>query len=143
MKQIIETKLVEQRTEKFVADDGTEFMGEGAEQKCKDYERRKDTEKCKREFEKLNPVYLDFPFANWGDECIVYKVHLENRGDLTKIIDYEENCSGDYFDNYLTEIKLNYPCDVVVYSNDNYVDAVTDIQNIIDRMTKTLEKLKA
>ena len=143
MKQIIETKLVEQRTEKFVADDGTEFIGEGAEQKCKDDERRKDTEKCKKEFEKLNPVYLDFPFAGWGNECIVYKVHLENSGDLTKIIDYEEQNAGDWFDNYLTERTYNYPCDVIIYGCENYVDVVTDINDVIDRVTKTLEKLKA
>lgn len=142
MKQIIETKLVEQRTEKFVADDGTEFIGEGAEQKCRDYERRKDADKCKKEFEKLNPVYLDFPFTDWSGDCSIYKVHLKNNSDLIKVIDYEENCSGSWFDNYLTEKTYHYPCDVIVYVSDNYIDAATDVQGVIDRTAKTLEMLK-
>lgn len=62
MKEIRETKLVEQTTVKFIAVDGKEFTNE---KECLTYERRLDEGRVKRAFEKLIKEKFSFDFVDF------------------------------------------------------------------------------
>ena len=64
MKHLVETKMVEQKTERWFADDGKEFDNE---KDCVVYERRKNEEKVVKEFKKLKPQFLNIPILDLKD----------------------------------------------------------------------------
>ena len=68
MKEIKETKLVEQTTVKFIATDGKEFMGENAEKDCAEYEKRLHMEEIEKRFVNLDRKEIAFPI--WYDKDI-------------------------------------------------------------------------
>ena len=89
MEEIRTTKLVEQTTVVFVADDGKRFVGEYAERDCRDYERRKDKERIKEAFARLESKEIKLSPLRWfSDDYGFLKVTLNNRNDFITLIDY-------------------------------------------------------
>jgi hypothetical protein len=119
MKEIRETKLVEQTTVKWVANDGKEFS---TERDCAAHERRCDTEKCEKEYKKLHPKYLDIPYIDWCGNCTVEIVTMESERDFDVIVDYFASVS-DYMD--ISDLERSkpteFPCAKVVVSDEGYV----------------------
>lgn len=69
MKEIRTIKMVEQTEVKFIADDGTEFVGENAERDCWEYERQRSECKVKDAFNRLDAKRIDMPLIDWYCEC--------------------------------------------------------------------------
>ena len=101
MKEIRETKLVEQTTVKFIAVDGKEFTNE---KECLAYERRLDREKVTRAFEKLVKEKFRFDFINYfiGGNTF-YLLDLKNVEDFYTVEDYFT--INNFFDIELIEPK--------------------------------------
>ena len=119
MKEIRETKLVEQTTVKWVANDGKEFS---TERDCVVYERRCDQEKCEKEYKKLHPKYLDIPFVDWGVECSVEVVTMETERDYDTIVDYFSSLSTYMdIDGICGNKPTEFPCTKVLVSDEGYV----------------------
>lgn len=119
MKEIRETKLVEQTTVKWIANDGKEFS---TEIDCAAHERRCDKEKCEKEYKKLHPKLLDIPFVDWAGYCTVEAVTMESEKDFDTIVDFFASLST-YMDlNDLLENKpTTFPCTKIVVSGEEYV----------------------
>ena len=144
MKQIIETKMVEQTTVTFVADDGKVFTGNNAEKECKEHERRLDTDKLKRKFEKLKREYIRFPFGDFSGNDEYYIVHLNDENDLQTVVDYEAGMNSRWFDDYVSEQTFAFPCDVLIQVTESYIDAYDEetIQNCINELKEATIKLE-
>ena len=113
MKEIIETKFVEQKTVKYVADDGKEFYNE---RDCRSYELSKDREKIKLMYESLNPVTTGTNVMDWfacGAAIDVVVSHNEREFDIIKAY-FKSVC----YDVYL-EAPKEYPHRHVIFSDEN------------------------
>lgn len=133
MKEIRTIKMVEQTIVKFIANDGKEFDDEKT---CQDYERRLDKEKCKKEFRKLNPILIDIPFTDWGCQVDVWKITLNNDGDIDIIADYfvTETPWCEVSDLYYDKPK-EYPCTKILAADEAYVNfsnkTPEDVKNLL------------
>lgn len=138
MKEIRTIKMVEQVEVKFVADDGKEFIGEYAERECRDYERTRDKDKVKKEFERLDFTELKMPFVDWlSDEQGFYKVLLNSKSDYIAMMDYF-NVVWNVYDNTIEE-PSEYPYTMTVsYSCDYVCEYKRDIKA---ELQKALEQL--
>ena len=139
MKEIRETKLVEQTTVKYVADDGKEFQGENAESECRNYERKNNETLVKKEFEKLGAKQIEVPVINFFvDYAEVWQVPLTSTRDYIAMKDYfeaVENCEDNY-----TEEPKEYPYTMtVVIGYDWYDEYKTDLK--LD-LQKALDQIK-
>jgi hypothetical protein len=136
MKQIIETKMVEQTTIRFIANDGKEFIGENAEKDCVQYERRLDKEKCEKEFKKLNPVYLNIPFLDWfTEDARVLLITFNSEADFETAIDYYKSQSNWTDCNFTEDKPINYPQTMVLIEGYDWVDNYRgDTKKIIDNL---------
>ena len=96
MKHLIETKMVEQKTEKWFADDGKEFDNE---KDCVVYERRKNEEKVAKEFKKLKPQFLNIPVLDWfmGTDAEIVSVNLKDELDFIAV-EYYFAIKSSYMD---------------------------------------------
>jgi hypothetical protein len=95
MREIRETKMVEQTTIKFVADDGTEFEDIT---KCKVYEANK---KFKETELAIKPVAkeMELPFLSWlGYHA--YKIKTRDEQDIINLYAYFENDGWYTFDEF-------------------------------------------
>lgn len=146
MKEIRATKLVEQTTVEFIANDGKKFTGDNAEKECETYERRLNDEQVEREFNKLNPIELPIPFIEYGCLMEVRLINVPSKQVLlTTIEDYYANMSRymmlDDFDNYAD--KLTYPCDLVFINGEEWVSICTKDKNELkSEFNKVIELLK-
>ena len=120
MKEIKETKLVEQTTVKFIADDGKEFMGENAEKDCVEYEKR-------LHFVNLDRKEIAFPMLEWFDESAsIFKYNFKSKNDFDCFMDYFNLFyNEDFFDNYVEEPAL-YPCTKIILVTKKYVTEYND-----------------
>ena len=101
MKQIIETKMVEQTTVRFVACDGKEFS---TEYECETYERRMNYEQVEKRFKALSPICIPF-MLNCDDEAWCVTVH--NYAEFDTCIDYC-CCQSKWMEvSYLEELAPN------------------------------------
>lgn len=139
MKEIRETKLVEQTTVKFVADDGTEFE---TERDCVEYERRCNSDKCHEAYQRLHPKWLDIPFVDWNEHCYVEMVSLSCEKDFDTLIDYVY-VIGSYACANLKKPDA-YPCTkIVVYGEgwvDEYAYEITALKKNLLDIVKTLQE---
>lgn len=146
MKEIRETKLVEQTTVKFIADDGKEFKGDNAEQNCITYERRLNNEQVEKEFKKLNPISLPIPFIDWGSLIEVTLVTVPSEQVLmTTIMDYYANMSAymELCDFYECADKLTFPCDLIFINGEEWVTIYTKGKDELKlELNKVIELLK-
>ena len=133
MKEIRETKLVEQTTVKFIAVDGKEFTNE---KECLEYERRLNRAKVTRAFNKLVKEKFSFSSINcfMGDNTF-YLLDLKNAEDFYTAEDYFT--INNFFGIELTEPK-KYPAKILVFEHNDYVD---QIRNIDEFKTNTAEIL--
>ena len=90
MKEIRETKMVEQTTVKYVADDGKEFTDKV---ECDCYERNKEREILEA---KLKPIMteIEVPVLNWFGKY-AYKVKARNTDDVINL--YAQYNEGSYY----------------------------------------------
>lgn len=115
MKEIRETKLVEQTTVRFIANDGKEFE---TESECLNYERRLNKEKVEKAFKKIAKE-IKTPFLTWYMyEVETWLVSLRNDEDFEKVVDYclmidAWNGENDYIKNKPTA----YPCKMFIMNN--------------------------
>lgn len=145
MKEIRTIKMVEQTEVKFVADDGTEFIGEYAENKCVEYERRKNRERVKNDFLKLKPVWVNVPAVDWSDgdmEIIYINVKDEIDFDVT-IKDYFHSKSPQWMDlSCFGESKPeSFPCEIVFVSGLEWVGIYGTKDMFKADLLKALEQL--
>lgn len=140
MKEIRETKLVEQTTVKWVANDGKEFS---TERDCAEHERRCDTEKCEKEYKKLHPKFLDIPFVDWSGNCTVEVVTMESESDFDTVVDYYASLSSwtDLTD-LLENKPAKFPCTKVIVSGEDWVQfsywTVEDVKNELLKVLNVL-----
>lgn len=113
MKEIRTIKMVEQTEVKFIANDGKEFVGENAEQRCATYERQKNEAQVKAEFERLDAVEIKMPMLDWFCcESEVWKIKLESKKDYYTMTDYfkvVKYCCDNY-----TEMPKEFPCTMII-----------------------------
>jgi hypothetical protein len=139
MKESRTIKMVEQTEVKFIADDGTEFIGESAERKCRDYERQSNENKVKKEFERLDKKEIKLPFANWLDnEVQIWKVTLNSRADYFRLIDYCKITIGDWNEYFMEEPK-SYPYTTIVVTGCEWASEYK--KDFKEELQKTLEQL--
>lgn len=104
---------------KFIAEDGKEFT---TEKECLDYEEKLKNIRAE-EFLKKNSNFVTVPDVFNVYDATVSVVHLESEKDL-ELLDI--GARGPWTDSYIKEsaesLKLTYPCDVVLFSNDSYSD---------------------
>lgn len=138
MKEIIETKWVEQKTVKYVADDGREFIDE---RDCRSYELSQDRDKIKLMYESLNPVTAGSNVMDWfesGATVDVVVSHSERDFDIIKA----------YFESVCFEIDLaepnEYPHRHVIFSSENYASepgfTVKQMHDDFVKLAKVLEE---
>lgn len=148
MKQIIEIKMVEQKTVRFVANDGKEFIGENAEHECATYERRLDTEKVKKAFERLDIKPIQMPFIEfwYGDYGRMWQVTLNNKQEYYALVDYmiqeEGICTSEM---YVKEPK-EYPYTTLIASGCEWLyvykdpdEFIKELQDVISQLTNKKE----
>lgn len=138
MKEIREIKMVEQVNVKFVADDGTEFVGEHAERDCADYERQRSKVKVEEAFNRLDAKKIEMPIIDWYCECAdVWKIVLESKKDYYSMVDYFKVVEGRC-ENY-TEMPKEFPCTMVVVVGWECInDYCGDLK---EKLQKALEQL--
>ena len=133
MKEVRETKLVEQTTVRWFADDRKEFVSEAL---CRDYERRLTGDPVEKAYKRLRIAELEFPFQDWNGECFVDLVKLKSDDDYMTVIDYLEivrRCSE-----IDCEKPENYPCLKVVVSDEYYANFA--YENTPEGILKKCEK---
>ena len=115
MKEIRTVKMIEHTEIKFVADDGTEFVGEYAERDCRDYERTRDKKRVEKEFERVDFTELKMPFVDWfNEENGYYKAVLNSHRDFVAMNDYF-NVVWNVWNNEISAPK-NYPYTMIVWA---------------------------
>lgn len=121
MKEIRITKMVEQTTVTFEANDGKQFTGENAERNCKNYEMQLNKELCEKEFKKLKPIFLDESIFGWfgGDGCQqLIIVNLKDQCDFDCLRNYCESQSR-YMEFDIDEPQ-EYPKQMVVSMDEGW-----------------------
>jgi hypothetical protein len=138
MKEIIETKFVEQKTVKYVADDGREFDNEND---CRCYEMSQDREKIKLMYESLNPVTSGSTALDWF-ECgtAIDAVVSHNEREFGIIKAYFKSIS---FDVNLDEPN-EYPHRHVIFSSENCASeprfTIKQLHDDFIKLAKVLEE---
>lgn len=145
MKEIRVTKMVEQTTVTFEANDGKKFTGENAERECKNYEMQLNKEACAKEFKKLKPIFLDEVIWYWfsgntDDHFIV--VNLKDQNDFDCLRNYCES-RNPYVEFDIDEPK-EYPKQMVVSMSDSWVceyrkglsDLTQQLESIVEKCHK-------
>lgn len=135
MKEVRETKLVEQTTVKWFSDDGKEFDSELA---CKNYERGLRGASVEAAYESLRVAELEFPLQDWSGEWFVDLLKLESYDDYRTVMDYLEivlHCG---------HIECNepksYPCLKVLVSDEYYASFAyeKDITEMLEQCEKIM-----
>jgi len=133
MKEIRETKMVEQTTVKFVADDGKEF---DKDYDCRIYEAQQNKEMLRA---KLDGVLteVNLHIMEWWNCSTIYKVKVKTVEDIANIYAFVD-------DNYSTyeEFKTQLPIGKTVYivvSEDGYSNFYD--YDLAEELKKTYEEL--
>lgn len=148
MKEIRVTKIVEQTTVTFEANDGKQFTGENAERECKNYEMQLNKELCEKVFKKLKPIFLNEVIWYWfsgntDDQFII--VNLKDQDDFDCLKNYCES-RNPYVEFDIDEPK-EYPKQMVVSMSDSWVceyrkglsDLTQQLESIIEKCHKVQE----
>lgn len=115
MKEIRITKMVEQTTVTFEANDGKQFTGANAERECKNYEMQLNKELCEKEFKKLKPIFLNEGVLGWfshGEISQFIIVNLKDSNDFDCLRNYCE--SGNQYAEFDIDEPREYPKQIVV-----------------------------
>lgn len=139
MKEIRITKMVEQTTVTFEANDGKKFTGENAERDCKNYEMQLNKELCEKEFKKLKPIFLDEDIMSWfsGNECDQFIiVNLKDENDFDCLKNYIQ--SHNKYMEFDIEEPQKYPQQMVVSMSESWT---CEYRRGLDYLTQQLESL--
>ena len=134
MKEIRETKMVEQTTVKFIADDGKEFNDRV---ECQVYERNKDREMLEAKLKTVMTA-IEIPILEWCG-WYAYKVKARNVDD---IINLYTRFGDDYY--CFKDFEEFFEFDKVVYlvvNEDGYPsfykrDLEDELKNIFKKKTE-------
>ena len=139
MKQITETKFVEQTTTRFFADDGKEFK---TEDDCKRYEKGLYEERYRKLFDCVKHKQIELPLLNWACEADSYIIRMNNADDYRATIDYFESVTGWGLDVDITE-PLHYPCTkiVIVEWGCGAYEFTNTLDSLINRYQETIEEI--
>ena len=140
MKEVRETKLVEQTTVKWFSDDGKEFPTEFA---CRAYERMQKSDSIEKAYERIKISELEFPFQDWNGDCYVDLLKLKSYDDYKVVLDYLEttlNC-----EDIDCEEPDSYPCLKVLVFNEYYAhfayeEDITKMLTECEKMMTIIEK---
>lgn len=140
MKEIRETKLVEQTTVRFVADDGKEFLNE---EECKKYERRLNEGTIEKDYKKILIKEMEFPFQGWNGEFSVDLVKFNCYADYVTAMDYLDICEG--VSDFNCDEPKSYPCLKLIaydeyYANFAYEDDITELLKECEKAMTIIEK---
>lgn len=142
MTKLVETKMVEQTNIKFIADDGREFA---TETECKNYERTQNEEKVLKEFERLNPKWIDVPIVDWfsGEQEIISLTIRSEVEFKTTVRDYYYIKSPNYMDLtcFETKIPKEFPCNIILVSGCEWVDIFGGKEDLKEALQKTIEQI--
>lgn len=133
MKEIRETKMVEQTTVKFVAFDGTEF---DKDYDCRVYEAKKNSGILKA---KLDGVLTEVKLhiMEWWNCSTVYKVKARNKEDILNIYAYVDD-SYESFEYYEKSIPIGETIYMVVnedgYANFYNFDLAKELKETYDEL---------
>lgn len=148
MKEIRTTKLVEQTTIEFIANDGRKFIGDNAEQDCIVYERRLNQEIVKKEFNKVKHIIVELPLLNWfKDWTKILIVKLTDENDYMRLIDYLITFEDKFDCDIDIDTPTSYPQQYTIFLDENYCglyeqDLMTQFinaYNTIDNFKKVVE----
>lgn len=144
MTKYVETKMVEQTSVKFIANDGKEFVGDNAERECAAYERTQHEDKVINEFKKLRPKWINVPLLDWfsgESEVIAVTVNDEIDFDIT-VRDYYYIKSPEFMDMtaFYTKRPKEFPCNIVLVNGYEWVDIIgdDDLKNQLQTALKQL-----
>lgn len=139
MKQITETKFVEQTTTRFFADDGREFK---TEDDCKRYEKTLYEERYKKLFDGVKHKEIDLPFLDWACEANGYIVCMTNESDYRITVDYFESVMSNYCDVDISE-PVHYPCTKIIVAEwgCGAYEFSNTLDSLINRYQKTIEEI--
>ena len=140
MKEIRETKLVEQTTVRFVADDGKEFFNE---EDCKRYERRLNEDAIEKGYKKILIKEMEFPFQGWEGEFSVDLVRFNCYADYVTAMDYLDVCMG--VGDFNCDEPTSYPCTKLIaydeyYANFAYEKNFTGLLKECEKAMTIIEK---
>lgn len=139
MKQITETKLVEQTTTRFFADDGKEFK---TEDDCKRYEKTLYEERYKKLFDSVNHKEIDLPLLDWACEANAYIIRMNNASEYRITVDYFESVMSPYCDVDISE-PVNYHCIKIIIAEwgCGAYEFCNTLDSLIDRYYKMIEEI--
>lgn len=134
MKQIIETKMVEQTTTRFISDNGKEF---NTEEECKRYEYTLNREQVERDFQNLNCEKLTPFIFDWWNDMNMYACEITSKKDIYTL----ETYFGSKFDDYkfTSKEKIYF---TVSDSNEFDVMKTSNLKKYIKEETENISKLK-
>ena len=142
MKHYVETKLVEQKIEKWFANDGKEFDNEND---CVLYERRKNEEKVVKDFRKLKPKILNIPILDcfYDTDAEIVSVNLKDEFDFIAVEDYFA-IKSSYMDmcGLIEKKPTEYPCNIVVMSGYEWADIWGTESDLKAKLKELVDKLK-
>lgn len=125
----VTTKMVEETTRIWIADDGKEFTTRDA---CRSYEAAKNMNKLRTKHSRLLIANLKFPYYDWNCETFVHVLYLKNKDDWYTVYDYYTAETGDFWiGDY--ESNMTFPTTLIVAGNDGYASlsswTLTDVYN--------------
>lgn len=138
MKQIIETKLVEQTTVRFVAEDGKIFEGNTAECDCERYERLLNKAKIKKEYSKLDTIPIKCTLVNfYGSEFGYELITLKTKSDYIALTDYYKSLGFFDVEAMVPEPKSYPETKLIAYGSDwaqectvKYNELIAELESI-------------
>ena len=147
MTKYVETKMVEQTTVKFVAEDGKVFTGDNAERECAEYELIKNKNKIEEEFINLRPKWINIPLLDWFYDCDAEIVSLAVKDEIeyeTTVKDYFKIKSPNYmdFEGFYDKKPKEFPCNIILVSGYEWVDVYSGGEKELKaELLKAVEKL--
>lgn len=139
MKQITETKFVEQTFIRYLADDGREFK---TKEDCEGYEKMLYEKRCKKLFDEVKHRELELPLLDWACEATGYIVRMNDADDYRATVDYFESVTGWGLDVDISE-PLHYPCTkiVIVQWGCGAYEYCNTVDSLVNRYHKAIEEI--
>ena len=139
MKEIRETKLVEQTTVTFVAYDGRKFTNED---ECVTYERRLNKDEVDKRYRKLNPIEITIPFLDYQPMWVT-KVTLKTEADFDTVMDYFVSKSIWMDTCGLTENKpAEFPATMLIINGEEWVNVSFEtVDDVKQELLKAYKQL--
>lgn len=130
MKEIRETKMVEQTTVKFVAEDGKVFDDEMV---CKAHEKTVNKECAELVMAQLGVVSCKMPFVDWetGYDHFVYSVELNCEYDFLLFKDAMMKLNE--WADFEVEKPKEYPCKKLIYTTEGWIGEITNFKYHYDQ----------